>query len=363
MMTTSPRTAPAHLESLAGRLGPGWFSLLVGLVVALVASLAARPAFAPAGQMGILNAELAAAPFGPAPNAMAPRILTPLVSWLLGLRGDGLLILIAICCVLLPAAAARCALGAGHGAGGALLAGGTLGLTLLTRTSLHYGGVTDVVTYLLIFLAWMWRARPYPAAAFFLLALLNHERALFLVPWLWWLLGREAGGRPHGRRDALLGPLLAIGLWLPVRLLILSHREVEHTLGYYLSPLREDPLYYLRMAWPWQALGFLSAFQWVWLLPLVRIRKLWREQGCAGLVGLALPIVCAGGQMFFAYDSSRLAALAFPCLLPALRSGLREDDPFFRRWLGLVLLIQALTPQVFTAGHIVEVMRTWLLPW
>jgi hypothetical protein len=363
MMTTFPRTAPAHLENLAARLGPWWSALLVGLVVALAASLAASPAFAPVGQMGSLNAQLAANPFGHEPNAMAPRILTPLLSWLLGLRGDNLLVLIAVCCVLLPAAVARWAMAAGYGPGGALLAGGALGLTLVTRTSLHYGGVTDVVTYLLVFVAWTRRVRPYPASGFFLLALLNHERALLQLPWLWWLLWREAGGDPRRRRDALLGPLLAVVLWLPARLLILSHREVEHTFGYYLQPLREDPLYYLRMAWPWQALGFLTAFQWLWLLPLCRIRSLWRQQGRAGLLALLLPIACAGGQMFFAYDSSRLAALAFPCLLPFLQSGLREEGRFFRRWLALTLLIQVVTPQVFTAGHIVEVMPRWLLPW
>ncbi len=369
MIPPATRAGAGPLERLAARLGPWWYSLLAGLLVALAAALAAAPALAPTGQAGAYTAQLAADPFGSAPNPLAPRFLTPLVSWLIGLRGERVLVLIALCCALLPAVAARWALAAGFGGGGALLAAGALGLTLVTRTSLHYGGYADVVTYLLLLLAWTRRERPAQASGLFLLALMSHERALFLLPWLWWSLWREVGRADAGaaarrrRLEALLGPLAAIAIWLPLRALAMSHREVEQTAGYYLQPLRADPLSYVKMAWPWQALGFLSAFQWLWLVPVTRARHVWRAQGRAGLIAMALPIVCAGAQMFFAYDSSRLAALAFPFLLPALQSGLGEGGPFFRRWLALVLLLQVITPQVFTAAHIVEVMPWWWTQW
>ncbi len=359
-MTISLQTVTDLPDRLLSRLGPWPFSLVAGLLVTLVATLVAAPARMPESLMGILNVQLAADPFGTSPNAMAPRFLTPLLAWLLGLRGEGLLVLIAFCCVLLPAVAARWALRCGSGAYDALLTAGVPGLTLLTRTSLHHGGLTDVVTYLLIFGAWVGRARPGAAIGCFLLALLNHERALFLLPWLGWLLWREAGPAPGRRRVILLGIPLAVAIWLLAHQAILSHREVEHSLGYYLQPLLADPLVNLRLAWPWQPLGFLSAFQWLWLLPLWHARWLWREGNRADLLGLALLLVGVGGQFLFAYDSSRLAALAFPCLLPAVAAGLREGGAPFRRRLALVLLLQAITPQVFTAGHLVEILPGWL---
>ena len=368
------RATPAPLERLLARLGPWGYSLLAGILVALVASLVAAPALRPVGQIGELNAQLAANPFGHEPNAMAARILTPLASWLLGLRGDRLLVLIAACCVILPAAVTRWGLASEFGAAGALLAGAALGLTLVVRTSLHYGGYADVVTYLLIFLAWTRRARPWQTSVLLLLALLSHERALFLLPWLLWEMWRasraEAPNAPNApaavarrRWIVLVGPALAIVIWLAVRAAILSGREVEHTLGYYLRPLRADPLAYVHLAWPRQALGFASAFQWVWLLLPLSAGRLRRERGRAALLAIGLPLAGAACQMLVAYDSSRLATLAFPCLLPALESGLREKRPAFRRGLALILLAQALTPQVFTAARIVEVMPGWILPW
>lgn len=352
---------PANfLDRLAVRLGPWPFSLLVGLVAVLAASLVAEPALAPDTIMGQLNVELAADPFANTPNAMATRFLTPSAAWLLGLRGEGLLVLIAVMCVILPAAGARWALARSLGATGAFLTAGTLGLTLLTRTSWHHGGMTDVVTYLLVFAVWARRAQPRLVALFLVLALFNNERVIFLWPFFAWLLFQET--EPGRRRPVLLACFLPVILWLPVYLGIQASREVEHSLAYYLEPLLNDPLIYIRQAWPWQALGFLSAFQWLWFVPLWLAWRLGRSGSRQQWMALLLPLFCAGGQMFLAYDSSRLAALAFPCLLPALENGLRNGGPSFRRNLTIVLVLQAVTPQVFTAAHIIEIMPGWLWP-
>jgi len=356
-------TTSGTWDRLASRMGPWPYSLAVGLLVLALAALAAQPGLRAESGIGAAVVALAADPFGTAPNPLAPRFLTPLLGWCLGLRGERVLILIAACCVLLPTVAARWALARGMGARSAALVAGALGLTLLTRTSLHYAGVPDVVTYLLVFGIWVWRARPWVASACFALALMNHERALFLLPWVMWLLWRESGASAAGRRAILVGLTAAIVLWGLTRFAILSHREVEHTVGYYWQPMLEDPLVHVRAAWPRQPLGFLSAFQWLWLPVVWCAWRLVRDGRHAELLGLGLPLFCAWLQMFFAYDSSRLAALAFPCLLPALEMGLSSTGGGWRRWLPAVLVLQIFTPQVFTAAYIVEVMPRWLLPW
>lgn len=353
-------TAADFMDRFASRTGPWFASLLIGLTVIFLASLTAAPTLTAESQIGIFSIQLAANPFDATPNPVAPRFLTPLLSWLLGLRGQGLIVLIGAICILLPTAGARWALAKGYSTLDALLAAGVIGLTLLTRTSLHYAGVPDVTTYVLVFGIWVWRARPRLATLCFFLALLNHERALFLLPWVAWLLWRGAGDDPHQRRTAMFGLLLAAVAWLALHLAILHYRDVEQSLGYYLQPMTADPLVNIRQAWPHQPLGLLSAFQWVWLLPIGYGWNLMRRNDRAGLLMLALPVLCACCQMLFAYDSSRLAALAFPCLLPALDAGLRDGGPTFRRRLLVILLLQAITPQVFTAMNIVEVFPTWL---
>jgi len=344
---------PARLP-LSRRAAPWAWSLLCGLAAVLVTSLVCAPATGPQGPMGQANLDLAANPFAATANPMATRFLAPLLAWLLGLRGNGFLLLLAGICVLLPAAGARWALARGHGLTGAALAAGVLGLTLLTRVTWHYGGMTDALSYLLLFGAWALRARPRAVAALLLLALFTNERALFLWPFFAWLLARDAGHPPRTTALTLLIPVL---LWAPVYAAILSVREVEHTPAYYAAPLLADPLDAVRRAWPRQPLGFLSAFQWLWLLPLIdvfRRRTPWPA--------LALPLLAAAAQMLIAYDSSRMAALAFPMLLPALDRGLTAGGLRFRRLLAALLVLQALTPQLYTAAHAVEIPRGWLWP-
>ena len=67
--------------------------------------------------------------------------------------------------------------------------------------------------------------------------------------------------------------------------------------------------------------------------------------------------------MLLAYDWSRLATLAFPCLLPALAAALASDQPRTRWSLAAVVALQVITPQWFTAAHVVERMEGWALPW
>ena len=60
------------------------------------------PARAPLGELGAAFVDLAASPLGEAPNPVPGRLLTPLVSWSLGLRGEGVLVTVLAVCLLLP---------------------------------------------------------------------------------------------------------------------------------------------------------------------------------------------------------------------------------------------------------------------
>lgn len=351
------------LDSLAVRR-PWPVAALLGLAALMLASLAVTPARAPLGELGAAYCELAASPLGEAPNPVPGRLLTPLVSWLVGLRGERMLATVLAACLLLPVLVARHALARGLGVVGAGLFAAALATTLVVRTSLHCGCYPDVVTYLGLFGVWVLRRRPGLAALCWFLALLDHERAVLMGPWVVALLVHAGGRSPGGRRVwAWLAPLLAVAAWFALHAWLESRRPAEHSVASYLQPLLADPLHNLRPYGIRPLIGWASALQWIWLVPLAWSVTLVRHRRWGPLViEVGLPLAGAGVAMLVAYDWSRMAVLAFPCLLPALEAGLAGGGAYRRR-LGWLLAAQTVTPQVFTAWYIVEIMRSWSWPW
>jgi hypothetical protein len=356
----------------AGRSEQGrtWV-LAVGLGLAglAIGGAAVVPATAPHGDLGAAYAALAGSPLGRDPHPVPARILTPLASWLVGLRGEAVVWTVLGACLLLAVLVARWALDRGSGRVGALLAAGFVAATLVVRTSLHAGAYPDVVTYLGLFGVWVWRARPRLASLCWLLALLDHERAVLMGPWVVGLLVLESRGEPRRRRWAWLGPVLAAGCWLALHLWLVSRRPAELTALAYLAPLRGDPWHNLRGAGALPLFGFWTALQWVWLVPaLWTVRELRQGRWRGAVVQVGLPLLGAALAMLLAYDWSRMAALAFPCLLPGLawllgEAGAGGSRRGVRLSLAGLLLLQALWPQAFTAAEVIEVWSGWLLPW
>ncbi len=351
------------LDSIATR-HPWPAAAVLGLAALVLGSLAVTPATAPLGELGAAFADLATSPLGEAPNPVPGRLLTPLMSWSIGLRGADMLATVLAACLLLPILVARYALARGLGLIGAGLFAAALATTLVVRTSLHCGCYPDVVTYLALFGVWAARRRPRLASLCWFLALLDHERALMLAPWVLFLLV-DSGRRTDRRLSpwVWLGPLLAAVVWFGLHAWLESRRPAEHSVMSYLQPLLADPLHNLR-PYRWRPLiGWGSALQWVWLVPLAWGLKLARQRHWRPLlIQVGLPILGASMAMLLAYDWSRMAVLAFPCLLPALEAGL-ADGQGYRGRLAWILGAQALTPQVFTAWYIVEIMPAWSLPW
>jgi hypothetical protein len=245
-----------------------------------------------------------------------------------------------------------------------LLVAGALASTLVVRTSLHCGGYPDVVTYLAVFGVWANRRRPVIASLCWLLALLEHERALALLPWVVALPLTGPTQTIRQRRSAWFAPLVALVIWVVVHDWLEGRRPAEHATASYLMTLLDDPWRHLHAYGLRPLLGWATALQWVWLVPmlwtvaLVRGRR-WRPL----LVDVALPFSAAGVSMLLAYDWSRLAALAFPCLLAALDDWLPAASVRARRGLAALLIVQVMTPQGFTAWYLTEVWPSWLLPW
>jgi len=281
-------------------------------IAALKVALGTYPTY-----LGKYYAMLATDPFHPAPdNPVGHRILAPLVSWAIGLRGSGLLITNLLFVLLFLAMVFYWARSRRHGMLPALFATSVMALSMPVFTTLHYGGYPDALGYLLLFGAWWALPRLWLSGALFLMATLTHESSVFLAPWL----GveavharRGAGARGWGGAVAMAGAVLA---FLAIRLVLeRAHPSVEYTAGFYLAPLLRDPLHWFRESAPHRGLGIAAAFNLGWTFALaaaahLAVQRKWGEAG-----RLLLPIGCALAQLFLAYDVTRLATLAFPSVL------------------------------------------------
>jgi hypothetical protein len=347
-------------------LGRHLAAVFWAFILLLAAGIYVRPATSTTA-LGVQYAELSRDPlrvFRPSPvgESVRPesvgiehRLLTPVISYALGLRGERII----FTNLLIAAGLLGCVFAwfrrRVSRPGDALLAGAVVALSLVTLTTVYYGGYCDSMTYLIIFLMWWARSRPAVFYGLFFLGMLNHESIGFLIPWFA-LITRD---QYRTRTQWILGTVVGVGLVLAIYVgyrALLTSRMTAGAPGAYLAPLRRDPLHWLRRSTPYQGLGLVSVFKLAWVFPCVAFLGLWRDGRRREAVAVALPIACAAGQFVVAYDSSRLFTLGFMSMVLALRYLFEEDRFGFRRWALPVLVVNLLIPQIFTAGNVVVVM-------
>jgi hypothetical protein len=139
------------------------------------------------------------------------RILGPFLAWLCGMGGDGFVPF----CRVLAAFLLATTFFFGRRRGLADVDAGlvTIAVALTAPVQLykdHWVGYPDALCYALFLWSWLAAGRGAPLFwGLFLLNLMNHELAAFLLPWLWFV--RRRAGAPW-RVDAV-GAALAVGLY------------------------------------------------------------------------------------------------------------------------------------------------------
>lgn len=300
---------------------------------------------------------LAADPFTPdAGNPVAYRILTPLLSYLVGLRGIRLLITNWILAATLLAAAYAWFRRSGQAPRWSFLGASTLALSMVTLITVRYGGYCDSLTYLLVFLAWWARHRPGLASLLFFLALVNHESAVFLAPWLGFEIAAPPGG---GRRlgAAITGIAAALACFVVLRLLQARiSPATEYSFTYYLQPLLSDPLHWFRESGGHRLRGVFAAFNLYWVLPLWAASHAWLRGDRRAATSILLPIPCAFAQLLVAYDVTRMTTLAFMSVLLGTEYLLRTRAAGAWAWLLPLSVVNWFIPQVNVAMGVVGKM-------
>ena len=348
----------SYIEKKEHRLGiKKWAVLLTGILM-LALFFYVRPA-SHCAFMGKHYAQLALDPFAfYADNPVPHRVLTSLISYLIGLRGQ--LVIITnlffasslIWCVYIyfrtkldrPA--------------DAFFASVIIAFSLVSLNTVYYGGYNDSLSYLLIFLIWLARNRKLLFFSLFFLGLLNRESIVFLIPWF--LMMSFENKQINFTRILVLAIGFAASLtlyYLYIRWTMTGHGNV-YSPSQYLGSFLEHPLEILRIQLPNLGLAFFSVFKLMWIIPLSAILLMWKNKEKHHIVSMVMLIVCSALQLFFAWDTTRLLTLSFMIMPISLLYlfGCRQSQ--IRSWLIPIFILNLLVPNINVAAVKIDVLHS-----
>lgn len=350
------------LEKLLGK--PGTAAALT-LLLFVMACLYVRPAFEPVA-MGVSYARLADNPWHPQDgNPLGLRILVPAISYLIGLRGDLILVTNLLFAIALIGSVYWYFRTRMPRPGDGFTAAAVITFSLTTLTTIFYGGYTDSASYLIFFLLWQFRSTPWLSAIWFTLGGLNRESMLFLLPWYASEGIRESSQKT--RWMLMTGGAFAVATAITyfIREEIKSRASIVWDFDYYLGQISNDLFAIFSQSYPLQGLGLFTVYKLLWVLPIVAAWSLWKSGQKWAVVSMGLLLVGTASQLFLAWDSSRLFTHAFMIMIPALVYLMHNNELRVRDWILPLLLGNLLVPQLYTARNILELMYStpgnWLL--
>lgn len=332
--------------ALERRLGLTGASLVFGVVMMAFAALYCAPA-AHLVNHGFFYGEFARDPFQQSlTSPIRLRPLAPVIAYFLFLRGDAFMAFPLIVAALLLALIVRTARKKGFSASESAGMAALVAFTSPVLFTLHFAGYVDVLSYLIVLLAIVGAGSDLAVAACVGLVLLNHDSNLFLLPWLFFHVGRR---RPTWARRARFGLAVAAALAMValVRHLIAQRAPVTWSPDFYLNwpYLKENALLNVRGAW----LGIFMVFKLCWVIPLFAAVDLAAKRRWAALADLSLAVFCGLATLAITSDVSRLPAMAFPAVLGGA-AVLRKDvlgGARFPRALWILVFVNFLVPQYY----------------
>ena len=230
---------------------------------------------------------------------------------------------------------------------------------------LHWSGYTDPICYTLFL--WMMLAvrRPFVLWGLLLVNLLNHELAVFLVPWLWFLRRREDS---RWMLDGLcLGAVLAIyaGYYFWVKANVVETYSVDYFLANPLFPGGSTVVWNLAAVHYTCAFGpILAVLAWhqhTKCLPGSQAGRFTGERWHLWLVGLGIFVIFC-----IAFDWARHSNLILLPLIVAATRFLGTGNKNRLVFVGLLLLTQVLfwlvppwSPTAWPTNELVEGDAAW----
>jgi len=335
----------------------GWAHLLA-LILLIGAIIHVRPD-TQCAYLGRYYANLASNPFSFDPgNPVSYRILTPLISYLIGLRGCSIIITNLIISLFFIANIYTYGRDNLPRPGDALLLSLAVTFSLTVLTIIHCGGYCDVLTYFIIFLMWRYRNKRLIFYALFCLGLFNRESILFLLPWFAYFSIQGNEKKLPRLAEILLGFGISIGIYLLFRYWVSGHMDVTYSVSYYLKPFQNGLLGYFPVTFYYHGLGLFSVFIALWIIPVLYLAASLRNGNIANLVGAILILLGAYVQLFIAQDTSRMFTLSFIIMILSLTYLFKRDLFNIRHWIYGAFFFNLMIPQVYTAGHKIEIWQS-----
>lgn len=355
-------TAALYLEKTRG---VHIASFLIAFALMVIACIYVRPAIDVVA-LGRGYAALSQNPFGDTPSPLGFRILTPAISYVLGLRGKLIIITNLLIALSFLAVTYRFFRKNLDQLNDALFATAVFAFSLVTLTTIYYGGYCDSLTYLIVLLMWMFRSKLLPCSVLFFLGLLNRESIVFLLPWFLFLQVSESTEKIKVVIKSVILYSLSVGIYFAFRMWVASFREVEFSTDYYFSPFSDNFLSIFKKSYGNQLIGIFSVFKAFWIIILIAFYSIWKRHQFNQIISIALLMFLAWLQVFFAWDTSRLMTLAFPVMFISLLHVFENNTLGFRSWCRPVLMLNFMVPQLYTAEQILEYMNSTigkLLDW
>jgi len=340
-----------ELLRLEKRIGVRLTALVVSLVLLILGGLYASENFTPLN-FGEDYARLSENPFDfSRPNRLHYRLLSPLLGYLLHLRGNLFPILTHGASLLFLATIYASLRRRSFRAVDALGIAFMMAFSINVLGEIHFPGTTDPVSYLFLLWALINLERPFVWGACFSLALLNHEANFFALPGLLLL----ALSKKDGNKDRVAVAMAAVAAcipWIIVRLALARtlRSEVPFSTSYYFS--RANLASNLGAIAPTVWVGIFSAYKLAWFFPLAAILLHLRSGEKSRALLLTVIVMCATAQLAFGWDITRLMGLAFPAVLLGAET-LRDlwGEEAFRRRMWTLLLLNLLVPQATAWGN------------
>lgn len=294
-------------------------------------------------------------------NPVAFRILTPFISFLLGLKGKGIIITnLLITYIFIGVIFGYYKKQLGDNFWGVLVTLAAITSLALT-TSTHCGGYTDILTYLIIFLIWTKQRNRWYFLLLFGLGLFNRESILFLLPWFLLLYFKNNRFKFSATIQPIIGLLIIFVLYYLFRSHISEQQEIKYSLSYYLDPILNKPFDIFLITAKYHLLGFLSVLRFLWVVPLLAIYYYFsRKENFKGL-SIVLIIILSYLQLFIAQDTSRMFTLSYIVLFFPIVDLYNSNFLKFKQWFPILVLLNLITPQIYTAGHNIEIWHNLLI--
>ncbi len=361
------------LLRLENRLGTYLSTSCIAFVLLALAAIYVRPELNYT-HAGLWFEQLANNPFEISKdNYIAYRILTPLISYFIGLRGKLFMVTNAIFIFIFINLVYRHFRALYSRPADAFFAAAIMTFSSVVLVTIGYSGFCDILSYVAIFAMWHWRRNIFLYTLFFAAGVFNHENILFLLPWLILIRYSDEESRIKTTVLTVIGLVIVLAGYQIFRGWVASHRDVGLSLSYYVQPLLEDPLHWMRVPVQYYGLGLFTVFKAFWIIPVIACYLLWKEHRKWDIFMTILPVLLASTQLVIAYDTTRMFTLGFMTVVLSLEYLFRTDNREFRKWLPALFVINLFIPQLYTASSVIQnvrstpmnLLRMWLenKPW